>query len=552
MKINITFFALLLSTILAINTVYSQSFPDGLVSWWRLDQNSGTTVTDKVTGASGEVVNDGTEWIEGFNGNALDFSNAVDSAVVIIEDSEDLQPINFTDQSFSVSMLVNLVAFDPTFILIKGDNGSDGPNGNGQRYAFEIKDTELRFVIDDNITKTQLGVSVPGFPLNEWAHIVGVRDRGAGSLFLYLNGTEIGNMVDATGTLDLDSMRLLLGNYHHLEGKINGAIDEVMIFDTVLTAAEVAALKDSILNYVEPDIFTYSLNTSELIVGADGSGFTSLDSTWSHDNGNDTWDGSAIGEGSPGGISTIDGYLRFQDTGNPTSHGMPDPSNRKLTMVRDIGPNGGTATMLNDGATLFFTTRLATDGLLDAIYPNTGGALTAVPSAGDGYVIHNGGVGMIGIHQSSVGLISFTLVTAEENNGTGGLMMNSLNGTTPSENVNFGEGTANVLELDPTVWHDFWITIQADASGVGTHQVDVSVDSGEVQTFIVTAGSSASFADISTLRLGVGATDQSGAFDIAAFKFAPGVKPAPVSPVDKPVINLFTDYTNDYKKKKLI
>ena len=68
---------------------------------------------------------------------------------------------------------------------------------------------------------------------------------------------------------------------------------------------------------------TYSLDTSTII--RETSGFTSLDGTWSHDNGGDAWDGSAIGDGSPGGVSVIDGYLRIQDPGDPRDNGFPDP-----------------------------------------------------------------------------------------------------------------------------------------------------------------------------------------------------------------------------------
>ena len=89
-----------------------------------------------------------------------------------------------------------------------------------------------------------------------------------------------------------------------------------------------------------PGGWTYINYFTEVIRGAAGSGFTSLDGTWSHDNGSDEWDGSAIGgtfgPGSgPGGVSllTQDGttFVRMQSTGNPTQYGYPEPATGSST-----------------------------------------------------------------------------------------------------------------------------------------------------------------------------------------------------------------------------
>ena len=267
----------------------------------------------------------------------------------------------------------------------------------------------------------------------------------------------------------------------------------------------------------------YSMDTSIVLVG-NADEFTSLDGTWLYSTASsDRWDGSGIGEGNPGGISTIDGYLRIQDTGDPRDYGYSDPgSNRKLYLLHDTGPDGASATILDDGVTLFFKMRLATDGLLDQQHPNGGAGLTNVPETGDGYPIHDKGKGFVGIAQGADGRISFSLTTVEEY-GESGLLMNSLNGTSVSNDVDTNKGTPNLLPLDPTVWHDFWVTIQADTSGVGTHQVDVSVDGAPAETFVVTAGRAEYLAGASYLALGAASTNESGAFDLAAFQFAPGI-----------------------------
>jgi hypothetical protein len=97
--------------------------------------------------------------------------------------------------------------------------------------------------------------------------------------------------------------------------------------------------------------YVFDANAGQDVDGGHGS-FTSLDGTYSHDNGSDSWDGSAPGDvdGRPGGAGIFaddDGssYLRIQDTGDPRfDDGGGDPSNRKVYFGHDLGPDGATAT----------------------------------------------------------------------------------------------------------------------------------------------------------------------------------------------------------------
>jgi len=230
-----------------------------------------------------------------------------------------------------------------------------------------------------------------------------------------------------------------------------------------------------------------------------------LDGTFSHDNGSDAWDGSGFGDGKAGGAQVIDGsYLRLQDPGDPRDHGQgPDPSNRKLYFTKDLGAR---AALLDTGVTLNFRARTSPDG--DDIHPDGGGPIESYPEDGDGYVLHNGGKGSIGIRQASGGLISFSFT----DDGSG-LAMNPLNGNVITGDANTGDGTANIVGgINNTEWHDFHVTIEA--GGEGTHVVNVWVDGADSPlTYDVTAGNG-SDAGGSYLALGVGATPESGAIDI--------------------------------------
>ncbi|MGD8499722.1 MAG: LamG domain-containing protein [Phycisphaerales bacterium] len=277
-----------------------------------------------------------------------------------------------------------------------------------------------------------------------------------------------------------------------------------------------------------------------------------LDGTWDHDNGSDQWDESEIGAGRPGGVSVLSEagttYVRLQETGDPSDHGMGDPgSNRKIFFTHDltneIDQSVADEILSVGGITLSFRVRLPTTPPLDDMHPDGGGAITPWPAEGDGYGPHNGGKSVLGIHQDAGGdqCISFALALATDPhsnvaaymNGKNGLNMNALSGTSPSGDVDAqdNDGTPNVLELDPTQWHEFWITIEPDTSGGGTHKVNIYVDgSSTANVFHITAGDEGD-ESYSYILLGLGGTPQSGAIDVDFFAYAPGIiSPTPSNP----------------------
>jgi hypothetical protein len=289
--------------------------------------------------------------------------------------------------------------------------------------------------------------------------------------------------------------------------------------------------------------------------------FDSLDGTWNRGDGSgsDSWDGSPIGSGRPGGISALlDGstsFIRIQDAGNPANHGQADPgSNRRIYLGHSITADGFTQPLLDQGVTLSFRARVATGQPMDPQYPSTAGngennttpAGTPWPEGGNGWLGHDGGKGLFGIRQASpAGIISFNLTLSSDRRndqnpfGQTGLTMNSRNGGSASGTVDpwENEGTINVLPLeDLTVFHEFWITIVGDTSGGGSHRVEIYVN-GELTPaiFHVTAGNGNDYGSLSYLGLGLGATPQQGAVDIDFFAYKPGVHLPQPSDTTSPV-----------------
>src|SRR5437667_11975692 len=121
---------------------------------------------------------------------------------------------------------------------------------------------------------------------------------------------------------------------------MNKTIRSLFFGCSLLLIAEALQVRAGVAYSDPPGGWTYIYNGDQLTVADDASGFASLDGTWSHNNGSDTWDGSTIGgtfttggafgvDNAPGVASMItEGgvtYLRMQDTGDPRDYGYTDP-----------------------------------------------------------------------------------------------------------------------------------------------------------------------------------------------------------------------------------
>ncbi|MGC8829176.1 MAG: fibronectin type III domain-containing protein [Verrucomicrobiia bacterium] len=270
-----------------------------------------------------------------------------------------------------------------------------------------------------------------------------------------------------------------------------------------------------------------------------------LDGTWRHENGSDEWNGDVRGVANPpkGGVESNNGVLTIEDAETITSG---NNNNRKIYFTHYIGQDGVTINnLLDSGVTISFRARLTPpDDKAEITLPN-------------GYGIFSDGKGMFGVRQSSPSsLISFSLVlqtedstpTSSLNFQSAGLTFNRLNGDAPS-----GSGAVNsssdanlnpIFPVDPTQWHEFWITIQAnDATpGNGTHTVTIYVDGSVVGTsFNVTAGVGN---DVDTtvtpnwtdyIAMGLNNSATVGAFDVDFYAYKPGVyPPTPLNPPAAP------------------
>lgn len=305
---------------------------------------------------------------------------------------------------------------------------------------------------------------------------------------------------------------------------------------------------------------------------------------------------------SPGGAGSFTegstNYIRIQDAGNPEPHGwiqgLSDPSltyptnpappnepintNRRVFFGHDITQDGPLDTeliMTTTGVTLSFRARIPVSGPLDDVYLETDGddedtAPDVIPwfedaPNGRGMPMTNGR-GMFNIVQNAPDntdtMVSFSMVTSTDilqfcdgssgslctGTGSGGLIMNNLNGDSPSNLIDSeSSGTLNILEFgdaDLNEWNEFWITLENNGAQRGNIQVSVYVNGSTTpDVFQVTLAAERNSVyekeDNPYLEFGISDNGGFGSFDLDFISYQLGV----IAPVTAPEPD--ADFDND-------
>lgn len=205
-----------------------------LVGYFSFDK-VGDEIVNQISGKA--VANGGAaEAVEGKKGNAL----SLDGNKRYVQDNYDL--INFGDKSFTIELWFNSTTDKNCYLLNKGVISPD--EGSGNWYGIEYKDNkgvkELRFALDDNVTKKQIEVKEAEKYFNgEWHHLVVARDAVAKQLFMYIDGELVANGDDPTLVIDSDDEPLVIGDVTAFNSTYNGLLDELSIYRGVMSASKV-------------------------------------------------------------------------------------------------------------------------------------------------------------------------------------------------------------------------------------------------------------------------------------------------------------------------
>lgn len=208
--------------------------PSGLVSWWPGEGNA-----NDVKGTN-QGTSHGETFIPGEVGSAFSF-NGADSYVQVNDSSS----LDMTD-AITIEAWIKPDAYDP----IEGQSVVTKLGGRTAERSYTMflaSDGKLYFGTVNSAGAGGKWIPGPVIPLNQWAHVAGVKDAGSTSARIYVNGA-----LAASGTVEhpiyKSAASIGIGTFVQgfdawpNEGFFHGAIDEVSIYNRALTQSEIQSI----------------------------------------------------------------------------------------------------------------------------------------------------------------------------------------------------------------------------------------------------------------------------------------------------------------------
>jgi hypothetical protein len=241
----------------ATGTGYTQ--PPGLVSYWNLDQDSGTTAYDSSDSNHGIIY--GASLTSGKVNDALNFDGLDD--YVDCGNDETLDPT--LGATLEAWVNFNRLPSAANHIMAIAGRSGDGTDLDLQAET----DNKFKFYI--GIGAPNVAISNTVAETNKWYHIVGTYQAND-NVKIYVNGV-LEKTTSISITRDTNPNNFCIGQSGHWSGRFfNGVIDEVKIFNRALSAEEIRAEyihvslspSSSVMNADQSQKFTLSVSGGNL------------------------------------------------------------------------------------------------------------------------------------------------------------------------------------------------------------------------------------------------------------------------------------------------
>jgi hypothetical protein len=200
----------------------------GLVAHWKLDETSGTLAEDAAGNHDGTLTN-GPTWTSGKVGGALNLDGVNDHVLVPHQDG------------LSLTSALTLSAWiRPDGLTGWRTIATKGTVSFKENYWLGLNGNTLVFGFFDGSAYPEYATPVLGLSAGAWQHVAASFDDGANQIRFYLNGALV-HTVTATTTPLANSGALMLGS-SSLAESFDGLLDDIRIYNRILSAAEVAQL----------------------------------------------------------------------------------------------------------------------------------------------------------------------------------------------------------------------------------------------------------------------------------------------------------------------
>ena len=226
----------LVSSILVLSLVLTNTSEAELVGWWRLDETSGTTANDSSGNENHGTTNGDPQWEAGKIGGALHLDGSSD--YVQIPFSESLRVFNRGD--FTLTTWFKTDEIDKKQIIFQQGN-LNGPGRSWLTIGESTNDNVIRSYVGGAWTSSGIIVEA-----EEWYHAAVVVTEGGGndSIQMYVNGEPAGNprqdsMEDCEGVF-------LVGCGKGIDTFMDGAVDDIRIYSRALTEDDLKIIMEGI------------------------------------------------------------------------------------------------------------------------------------------------------------------------------------------------------------------------------------------------------------------------------------------------------------------
>jgi len=220
---------------------------------------SGEQITDLTSYANHGTLNvaydNASVRVPGKENFALDLATSPNTYIASIPHQDQ---IFFNNNSFTVSFwmkapttMIPSSSSTSLYVLCKGSFTKNTTTGaTGKRFNVEIKGGQLRYAIDDDITKKEITSPIANYFTGNWVHVVIMRDIAAHKMRIYTNGVLMTEGDETTVTGIGEASDFIIGNIGELEflstanapAPYKGAFDELKMYNYALSPTEISAL----------------------------------------------------------------------------------------------------------------------------------------------------------------------------------------------------------------------------------------------------------------------------------------------------------------------
>ena len=210
------------------------------VSWWTFNEGSGTTATDTGSGGNTGTLEASATWGTGNIGSYALSLDGTNGNYVLVGDPGSGN-LDFGTSDFSISLWFKTSDTTNTEMLVnKRFSGSCEPALDEGYYIIMDPGGDFFGAICDGGTVNKGTAVWAGKADGAWHHLVMLVDTTNDVLQLYGDGVQVGSDTDITGYGSLSNNQgLAIGSDNFATAVFNGLIDDVRIYNRVITPTEI-------------------------------------------------------------------------------------------------------------------------------------------------------------------------------------------------------------------------------------------------------------------------------------------------------------------------